>query len=143
MFKLQQWANAAATLECYLSSQYPIHIVLITLLTVRIAASVSQRLHNLDATTSNIQRCSNVASTRDIKFSSRNTMNVALTTSLHRWNRGVSFTTSSQRRYNSDMFTTLCQGWLNVEYSKFVPPYIIDVLNATSMELFLKKVNGF
>ena len=80
-FKLQQWANVAPTLECHFNSQYPMHIVLIILLTVRIVASVSQR--RCYTVYLNI-RYSNVASTPDIKFNSRNTRNVALKTSLHR-----------------------------------------------------------
>ena len=70
----------------------------------------TQRCSDVDATTSKLQRWSNVSSSLDSRFNSQCTMDVLLTTFLQRWNLDVKFTASLQRRYCD----TLCRCCLNV-----------------------------
>ena len=63
---------------------------------VEIKTSNSQRLHKVNATTTNSQRYTNVASLFDSKFTSQHIMVVV---SIQHCNNNVKFTTSLRRRY--------------------------------------------
>ena len=57
-----------------------------------LTTSNSQRLHNVDITTSHLRRCTNVALSLDIKFNSQYIMGVVIATSKQHGNGDVKFT---------------------------------------------------
>ena len=63
---------------------------------------------NVDATSTKLQRCANVASTLNSNFSSKHTIDVVMATLIHRVNHNVKFTASSQPRYY-DVAPALCK----------------------------------